>query len=137
VFWKEGVMMTAEFSEKRRFKRIPLQLDINGALPKGFLQNHKFEGKTQDISFDGLRIKIDHPNGFEVGQMIKFKTKLYVGDFTNKGKGLIAWVNGPEIHQSTDMIGLKLIKVGHYRLWCERIERMMKTLASKPNPQYS
>ena len=43
--------MDSKFSEKRRFKRVPLNLSINGALPTGFMQNHKFEGETQDISF--------------------------------------------------------------------------------------
>lgn len=128
--------MVSEFSEKRRFKRIPLNLSVNGALPTGFLQNHKFAGETQDISFDGLRIKIDNPNGFEAGQKIKFKTRLYIGDFSIKGKGIVAWVNSHEENE-TDTIGVKLTKIGHYELWCERIERMMKILAFKSVPQPS
>lgn len=117
--------MDSELSEKRRFKRFPLNLPINGALSTGFMQNHKFEGETQDISFDGLCIKVETPNGFEVGQKIKFKTKLYVGDFSIKGKGLVVWVNGPGKKELTNTIGVKLIEIGHYRLWCERIERAM------------
>ena len=118
--------MDSGFSEKRRFKRVLLQLPIHGALPMGFMQSHKFEGQTKDISFDGLCIKVENPNGFEVGQKVKFRSRLYIGDFLIKGKGLITWVNGPDTNESTDTIGVKLIKIGHYRLWCERIERMMK-----------
>lgn len=118
--------MDYEFSERRRFKRVPLNLSIIGALPTGFMQNHRFEGETHDISFDGLCIKVESPNGFEVGQTVKFKTRLYIGDFQLKGKGLIAWVNGFENKELNDTIGVKLTKIGHYRLWCERIERMMR-----------
>ena len=118
--------MDSGFSERRRFKRVPLNLSIIGALPTGFMQNHRFEGETHDISFDGLRIKVETPNGFEVGQKIKFKTRLYVGDFLIKGKGLITWVNGPDEKELMDTIGIKLTRIGHYRLWCERIERTMK-----------
>jgi len=129
--------MPNEFSEKRRFGRIPLNLSVNVALSRGFLQNHRFEGETHDISFDGLRIKTESPKGFEVGQRIKFRTKLYVGDFSIKGKGVVAWVNGSDRNKSTNMIGIKLVKIGHYNLWCERIERMMKTFPLMANPQYS
>ena len=118
--------MASEFSEKRRFRRVPLNLHIYGALPTGFMQNHRFEGETQDISFDGLCIKVETPNGFKAGQKVKFKTRLYIGDFLIKGKGLIAWVNGSEEKELTNTVGVKLTKIGHYRLWCERIERMMK-----------
>ena len=56
--------MNSEVSERRRFKRVPLNLSIIGALPTGFMQNHRFEGETHDISFDGLRIKVETPNGW-------------------------------------------------------------------------
>jgi hypothetical protein len=66
-----------ELFERRRFKRIPLNLPVIGKCPgTGFYMN--FRGETRDVSGAGLCIKPDSINGLKVGQNIKVKARLYL-----------------------------------------------------------
>lgn len=114
--------MTIEFSEKRRHRRIPLTLQVNGNCRETKFQNHPFQGETQDISYEGLCIKVNSMNGFKIGQQVKFKTRLYQSDFLMTCQGEICWVRN--LHDSAWPInmGMRLTKMRHYGLWVERIE---------------
>jgi len=114
--------MAAEFSEKRHSQRVPLTLPIKGKRLEKLLHSHSFQGQTQDVSYDGLCIKIDSTNGFKPGQDVVFKTRLYSGDFLLKARGRVCWINGmPDPDWPVNM-GVKITHMRRYRLWVERIE---------------
>jgi hypothetical protein len=114
--------MEKNLSEKRSFKRIPLTLSVEGKSRVKALQGYDFQGEILDMCFDGIGIKVDDTNGFKVGQKVKFKTKLYPGDFSIKVKGIIRWINMNKIPNSHINMGVQLTKIRRYRLWCKKIE---------------
>ena len=114
--------MAQNLSEKRSDKRIPLKLPLKGKYRVKALQSYHFQGETLDVCFDGLSIKVDDANGFEVGQKVKFKTILYPGDFSIKAQGIIRWVDTLKSPNSQINMGVKLTKMRRYRIWCKRIE---------------
>ena len=115
--------MTINSSEKRRHRRIPLTLPISGKCRETRFQNHPFQGETLDMSYEGLCIKVSSMNLFKVGQHVKFKTRLYQGDFLMKCQGEVCWVRN--LHDSAWPVnmGVRLTKTRHYGLWVERIEK--------------
>ena len=114
--------MAAEYTERRRSVRLPLSLSISGKTLEGFFRSHSFEGKTEDISYDGLCINVSVPNGFSKGKKMEFKTQLYKGDFLLKATGVVRWVDRKNKPEGPIRMGVELEQVGHYRHWCERIE---------------
>jgi hypothetical protein len=111
-----------EFLEKRFSKRVPLSLPISGKIAEAIFRGHKFEGKTEDVSYDGLGISVPVPNGFRRGKKIKFKTQLYRGDILIKAAGIVRWVdtqNGPE---GRIRIGVELKWLSRPSYWYKRIE---------------
>jgi hypothetical protein len=120
---KKGLRMAQNLSEKRSFKRIPLTLSVEGKSRVKALQGYDFQGEILDMCFDGIGIKVDDTNGFKVGQKVKFKTKLYPGDFSIKAQGIIRWVNTIKIPNVHINMGVQLTKIRHYRLWCNKIEQ--------------
>ena len=114
--------MGTEFPEKRHSIRVPLSLPIFGKIEKGFFRSHDFEGKTEDVSYEGLCINVPAPNGLGRGDKIEFKTQLYRGDFLLKATGVVRWVDIQNKSEGPFRMGVELAKVGHYRHWRERIE---------------
>jgi hypothetical protein len=114
--------VTTELTERRRSLRLPLSLSISGKTQEGFFRSHSFEGKTEDISYDGLCISVSVPNGFSRGKKMKFKTQLYKGDFLLKATGIVRWVDTQNKPKGPIRMGVELEQVGHYRHWRERIE---------------
>jgi len=114
--------VTAEFTERRRSIRLPLTLSISGKTVEGLFRNHSFAGETEDISFNGLCINVNVPNGFSRDKRIKFKTQLYRGDFLLKATGVVRWVDTQHNPEGPIRMGVELAKIGHYRHWRERIE---------------
>lgn len=114
--------MAVEFAENRRFKRIPLALLVKGKCLERLFRRHLFQGKTRDISYEGLCVKVDSSNGFKVGQKVKLKTRLYPGDFFIKVLGRVCWVNELHDPEWPINIGVKLTNMRFYGLWVERIE---------------
>jgi hypothetical protein len=114
--------VTTELTERRRSVRLPLSLSISGKTLEGFFRSHSFEGKTEDISYDGLCINVSVPNGFSKGKKMEFKTQLYKGDFLLKATGVVRWVDRKNKPEGPIRMGVELEQVGHYRHWCERIE---------------
>ena len=82
--------MAVEFSEKRRFERVPLALPVKGKCLETLFHSHLFQGETQDVSYEGLCIKVGSSNGFKVGQEVKLRTWLYRDDFL-KARGRVCW----------------------------------------------
>jgi hypothetical protein len=119
---KKGLRMAQNLSEKRSFKRIPLTLPVEGKSRVKALQGYDFQGEILDMCFDGLGIKVDDTNEFKVGQKVRFKTKLYPGDFSIKAQGIIRWVNTIKIPNVHINMGVQLTKIRRYRLWCKKIE---------------
>ena len=117
--------MAQNLSEKRRFKRIPSTLPLKGKYRVKALQSSYFQGETLDMCFDGIGIKVDDTNGFKVGQKIKFKTRLYPGDFSIKVKGIIRWVSMNKIPNSHINMGVQLTNIRRYSLWCKKIEQKL------------
>jgi len=114
--------MAAKFSEKRHSQRVSLTLPIKGKRLEKLLHSHSFQGQIQDVSYEGLRIKIDSTNGFKPGQDVAFKTRLYSGDFLLKAQGRVCWINSmPDPDWPVNM-GVKITHMRRYRLWVERIE---------------
>jgi len=114
--------MAIEFSEKRHSIRVPLTLPVKGKCLGKLVHSHSFQGETQDVSYEGLCIKVDSINGFKVGQDIEFKTRLYPGDFLLKAKGRVCWVRAlPDPDWPINM-GVKITHMRHHGLWVERIE---------------
>ena len=111
--------------ENRRFHRVPLSFSVSGKLFEHFFKGHKFIGETLDVSFDGLGIRVGSNNGFKEGQRIKFETKLYPGDFSIKARGIVCWVNSQDDDNWPISLGVKLTRLRHYGIWCERIENRM------------
>jgi hypothetical protein len=72
---------------------VSLTLPAKGKCLGKLLHSYSFQGETQDVSYEGLSIKVDGINGFKVGQDIEFKTGLYPGDFLLKAKGRVCWVH--------------------------------------------
>ena len=86
------------------------------------LKNNQFQGESLDVCFDGIGIKVDETNGFKAGQKVKFKTKLYPGDFSIKFRGIIQWVNVKQVPNPHINMGIQLTNIRHYRLWRKKIE---------------
>jgi hypothetical protein len=114
--------MEHEFIERRRHQRVQISLPIQGKCLHRLFKSHRFKGETRDLSYDGLCIEIPNRNGFKPGQRLKFKTKLYEGDFSIKGQGTICWVDLPNEEDQPIQMGVKLNHIRRYGTWCERIE---------------
>jgi len=114
--------VATEFTEKRLSIRVPLSLSISGKIVKGFFRSHNFEGKTEDLSNEGLCINVSVPNGFSRGQKMKFKTQLYRGDPVFESTGVVRWVDTQNEPQGPIRLGVELTGVGHHRRWRQRIE---------------
>jgi len=113
--------MVVEFSEKRRFERVPLALPVKGKCLETLFHSHLFQGETQDVSNEGLCIKVDSSNRFKVGQEVKLKTWLYRDDFL-KARGRVCWVHGlPDPDWPINM-GVKIIRMRNDALWVEKIQ---------------
>ena len=119
---KKRLRMEKNLSEKRSFKRIPLTFPVEGKSRVKALQSYDFQGEILDMCFDGVGIKVDDTNGFKVGQKVKFKTRLYPGDFSIKAQGIIRWVNTIKIPNAHINMGVQLTKIRHHRLWCKKVE---------------
>jgi hypothetical protein len=117
--------VTAEFTERRRSVRLPLSLSISGKTREGLFGNNSFAGETENISFDGLCINVTAPDGFSRNKKIKFKTRLYRGDFLLKATGVVRWADTQQKPEGSYRMGVELEKVGHYRHWAERIEEKL------------
>ena len=89
---------------------------------EGLFNSHSFQGETRDVSYKGLGIMTDNPNGFKVGQKVKFRTQLYPGDFKIKGKGIICWVDENNTADLSINMGVRLTRLRRYGTWCEKIE---------------
>jgi hypothetical protein len=101
---------------------VSLALPINGRRLGKLLHSHFFQGQTQDVGYEGLRIKIDSTNGFKPGQDPAFKTRLYPGDFLLTAQGRACWINGIPDPDWPVNVGVKITHMHRYRLWVERIE---------------
>ena len=113
--------MAVEFSEKRRFKRVPLVFPVKGKWMETLFHSHIFQGKTLDMSNEGLCIKVDSSKVFKVGQEVKFKTWLYGDDFL-EARGRVCWVHGlPDPDWPINM-GVKIIRMRNDALWIERVQ---------------
>ena len=113
--------MAVEFSEKRRFKRVPLAFPVKGKCLETLFHSHLFQGKTQDVSNEGLCIKVDSSKVFKVGQEVKFKTWLYGDDFL-EARGRVCWVHGRPDPDWPINMGVKIIRMRNDALWVERIQ---------------
>jgi hypothetical protein len=120
--------MLSESNEKRRFERVPISLPIKGKCITKIFQNHSFDGQTQDISFHGLCIKTKSLNGFKAGQMVKWKTRLYEGDFSIKAHGEICWIDAKHDIDWPITMGVKIRRIRHFSHWCEKIEKAFQQL---------
>jgi len=113
--------MAVEFSEKRRFKRVPLVFPVKGKWMEKLFHSHIFQGKTLDVSNEGLCIKVDNSKVFKVGQEVKLKTWLYGDDFL-EARGRVCWVHGlPDPDWPINM-GVKIIRMRNDALWIERVQ---------------
>ena len=120
--WMRKATLAIESSEKRHSQRVPLTLPVKGkCLGKSF-HGHAFQGETQDVSYEGLCIKVATINAFTVGQDIEFKTRLYPGDFLLKAKGRVCWVRALPNSDRPINMGVKITRMRHQGLWVERIE---------------
>ena len=114
--------MTRLSTEKRRFDRLQLSLPVSGSRLESLLKSHPFTGEIKNMSYEGLCLKVDRADGLQPGQRVKLKTRLFKGDFSLKLSGIVRWV-GARIHPDQPVdIGVKLTRIGHYGLWCDRIE---------------
>ena len=112
-----------EASENRQHIRVPLNLPISCKYAKSFFNSHRFQGETRDISYGGLGIMTDNPNGFKVGQKLKFRVQLYPGDFKIKGEGIVCWVDEKKVPDRPINMGVRLDRIRRYGIWCEKIEK--------------
>jgi len=113
--------MVVEFSEKRRFKRVPLVFPVKGKWMEKLFHSHIFQGKTLDVSNEGLCIKVDNSKVFKVGQEVKLKTWLYGDDFL-EARGRVCWVHAlPDPDWPINM-GVKIIRMRNDALWIERVQ---------------
>ena len=112
-----------ESQDNRQHIRVPLTLPISGKCAESLFNNHHFQGETKDMSYEGLGIMIDNPNGCKVGQKVKFRTQLYPGDFQIKGKGIVCWIDGKNVLDRSTNMGVRLTKIRHYGIWCKKVER--------------
>ena len=114
--------MGVEFSEKRQFERVPLTLPVKGKCLGKLFHSHSFQGETRNVSYEGLCIKVNGTNGFNVGEDVEFKTRLYPGDFFLKVKGIVCWVHSLPDPDWPINVGVKITHMRHKGLLVERIE---------------
>jgi hypothetical protein len=112
-------------TENRRFQRVRLSLAVSGKCLEKRFRGYKFQGETQDASFDGLCLKIFNSHCFKTGQEVNLNTRLYEGDFLIRLKGIICWVSAQDNHDRPASVGVKLTRFRRFGLWCERIENRM------------
>jgi signal transduction histidine kinase/ActR/RegA family two-component response regulator len=117
----EKATMAVEFSEKRRFERVPLALPVKGKCLETLFYSHLFQGETQNVSNEGLCIKVDSSNVFKVGQEVKLKTWLYRDDLL-KARGRVCWVNSLPDPDWPINVGVKIIRMRNDALWVERVQ---------------
>jgi len=113
--------MAVEFSEKRRFERVLLALPVEGKRLETLFHSHLFQGETQNVSNEGLCIKVDSSDGFKVGQEVKLKTWLYRDDFL-KARGRVCWVHDLSDPDWPINVGVKIIRMRNDALWVERVQ---------------
>jgi Tfp pilus assembly protein PilZ len=113
--------MAVEFSEKRRFERVPLALPVKGKCLGALFNSHLFHGEIKDVSNEGLCIKVDNSNVFKVGQEVKLKTLLYRDNFL-KARGRVCWVHGLSDPDWPINVGVKIIRMRNDTLWVERVQ---------------
>jgi len=113
--------MAVEFSEKRRFERVPLALPVEGKSLETMFHSSLFQSETQNVSNEGLCIKVDSSSVFKVGQEVKLKVWLYRDEFL-KARGRVCWVHGlPDPDWPINM-GVKIIRMRNNTLWVERVQ---------------
>ena len=130
--------MPVEFSEKRLFERVPFSLPVKGKCLGILFQSHHFQGETQDLSNEGLCIKVNNSNVFKVGQEIKLKIWFHPDDFI-KARGRVRWIHGPPDPDCPMDMGVKIIRIQNNELWVERIQNKIteKAILGKGRGQSS
>ena len=116
---------------RRSHERVQLSLPVQGKCLFKPLKGHCFKGNIKNLSYNGFCLETADRNGFNPGQRLKFKTQLYDGDFSIRGKGFVCWVHSPTVKEPSIHLGVKIVHMRRYGSWCERIDnRLMATRAS-------
>jgi c-di-GMP-binding flagellar brake protein YcgR len=80
IYRKKETQMGLDFSERRRYERVHLELPVSGQCLDVAGDIYPFQGETRDVSFEGFCVKVNSSNGFKVGQNVNFNTRLYRGE---------------------------------------------------------
>ena len=117
--------MLDKSTDQRHFDRAPAYFPVAGKLVESIFKSQPFEGQSQNMSYDGLCIRVKS-NGFQTGEKIKLRTRLYKDDFLLKITGRIAWVSSQDDNGPPFSMGIQLTRTRHYDLWCKKVDSELK-----------
>jgi len=113
--------MGLDFSERRRYERVHLELPVSGQCLDVAGDIYPFQGETRDVSFEGFCVKVNSSNGFKVGQNVNFNTRLYRGDPLIKASGRVCWVHALPSPPLPINMGVMLTSMLSYRFWYKKV----------------
>jgi len=118
---KEEAQMSLDFSERRRYERVQLELPVTGQCLSVEGDIYPFQGKTRDVSLEGFCVKINSTNGFKVGQDVNFNTRLFKGKPLIKARGRVCWVHTLPHPPWFINMGVMLTRMLSYRYWYKKV----------------
>jgi hypothetical protein len=113
--------MSLDFSEKRRYERVLLELPVSGQCIGAAGDIYPFQGKTRDVSFEGFCVKVNSANGFKVGQDVKCNTRLSKGKPLIKARGRVRWVHALPSPPWPINMGIMLTGMPSYKFWYKKV----------------
>ena len=110
--------------ESRSHKRVWQAFSVEGRCIGDLNDIHPLHGRTRDISLRGLCIKVDHANGFMVGQNIKISIQLLLNEPHIEAFGNVRWLNTSHNPEWPVKMGVELTGMGtvrQYERWIEML----------------
>ena len=121
IYKNEETQMSLDFSERRRYERVHLELPVTGQCLGVAGDIYPFQGETRDVSFEGFCVKVNSTNGFKVGQDVNFNTRLYKGETLIKARGRVCWVHAIPSPPWPINMGVMLTSMLSYRFWYKKV----------------
>lgn len=117
--------MSLEFSERRRYERVRLELPVSGQCLGVAGDIYPFQGETRNVSFEGFCVKVNSTNGFKVDQDVSFSTRLYKGEPLIKARGRVCWVNALSSPPWPINMGVMLTSMPTYKIWYKKVNNVI------------
>lgn len=109
---------------RRRFKRAVVSLSAWGEAKSHPDEKHPFNAHTRDVGARGTCLVLNQPNGFKMGQRVRFGVELLRGDIPIEAHGMVRWIGFQDNDQESQLMGVELTgmrTVHDYERWLEML----------------